>query len=268
MWYVKLVIFFLICAFALAAKDLLIKYLFNSGILFNHIIFYTGLFSLIISLLFSLCRKEKFAIVHKKYQFWRIIIVSLSAFFVFLSFQLLCPSIVNIGSKMTLPLMILLSSFLALPYGKKEKYLALLTLAIMFIFFYQALYCDNTSRVGLLILLISTFCMIGEYMTLSHTVKKESSALICSIPSVSLILLGISLSFVFNEPLWVLNKNTFFLLLCGLSYFIAYYSGIIRYKLLPPGLAEYPSLMSIFFIWPVDVFFYRGVFPSIHWLLD
>lgn len=259
MWYLRLTIIFFICAAALAAKDLIIKHLFNSGVLFSQIVFYTGVFALLFSILLSWYKKEKFVITNKKYQAFRILIVCFSASFSFLSFKLLCPSIVNIGSKMTLPFMILISPLLALPYGKKEKYLAVFTLGIMSLFFYQSLCHDESIWFGILILLISTLFMIGEYITLNTTVKKESPVLICTIPSVALIMLGGIYAFVFNEPLFTMSTpSVLFLLCCGFSYFIVYYSGIIRYKLLPPGLAEYPSLMTILFIWPIDVFFFGG----------
>ncbi|MDC9622376.1 hypothetical protein PSI22_12205 [Xenorhabdus sp. XENO-7] len=259
MWYLKLATSFLICATALAFKDLIIKYLFNQNVMFSQLFFYTGFFSLTLSVIISKLNKHAFAISNKKYQVRRVFIVCISTSLAFLSFKLLSPTVVNIGSKITLPLMILLSSFLVLPYAKKEKLLAGITMIIMLIFFYQSLSIDKASLLGIGILLLSAFFMIAEYMTLSHTVKYESQALVCLVPSVSLILLGIIFSIIFNESLFYISgKLITGLSICGILYFIAYYSGVIRYKLLPPGLAEYPSLMTILIVWPVDVLFFNG----------
>lgn len=257
MWHLKLAISFFICAGSLACKDLIIKYLFNHGVLFGQLIFYIGVFSLCFSAMFSKINKDKFTVKNKQLQTSRIFIICISSSLVFLSFRLLSPTVVNIGSKITLPLMMLLSPIFGFSYAKKEKNLALVTIAIMLLFLYQSLSNDSASLLGIGMLLLSTFFMIAEYITLNKTVHSESPALICSIPSLSLILLGVGFSAWFGESLFnITNEMLIIMATCGFFYFVAYYSGIIRYKLLPPGLAEYPSLLSVVIICPVDNLFF------------
>ncbi|MHC9247674.1 hypothetical protein [Aeromonas jandaei] len=258
-WYLKLIFSFLICTGALASKDLIIKLLFNNGVSFSQIIFYTGVFGLASSVILVGLKKDPVKVNEIRYQVSRMFIVAISGALVFYSFKLLSPTVINIGSKMTLPIMIILSSLFSLPYSRKEKTLAALTLLVMLTFFYQAMAADFTALLGLGILLLSTFVMIAEYMTLNHTVRTESPALISSVPSLSLIILGCILSYSLNESLVLDGYSQLpFLTLCGFFYFVVYYSGIIRYKILPPGLAEFPSLLTILIVWPVDKLFFGG----------
>ena len=98
---------------------------------------------------------------------------------------------------------------------------------------------------------------------LSKAVKDENKFYIYSTPSLALLISGIIMSYGdFNIILPIRLEVLILLILCGFMFFMAYYTSIIRYKYLPPGLAEYPSLVTYFILLPIDLIFFNGSFDS------
>lgn len=135
---------------------------------------------------------------------------------------------------------------------------------MMVIFFFTYLSVselDTDSVIALSVLVLSIFFTVAEFMFISKTVKGENHFYISATPSVSLMLVGLLLAL--NESISILfigTKLSLLFFISGILFFTAYYSSIIRYRYLPPGIAEYPALLTYFVLLPVDVFLFNKSF--------
>ena len=247
------------CALSLACKDILFSLLFRYGICFTQIIFYTGLSCLFFSLLHFCVSKQKMWCRDLKLQCKRVFWVSISSIFAFAVFKYLSPTIISIGVKMTFPLLVILSRFLKTDYSGKERLVAWGTICVLFLFFILTIR-EGADLFGLTLLGLAILSMVGEFQTLSFSIHADNPALVCFAPSFGLVLVGLLLAGIGQGDIsFPALMEGSMLFVCGLCLFFIYYTAKSRYTLLPPGLAEYPTLLATLFVWPVDAYFLGSI---------
>lgn len=260
----SLIIFsFIIFAFSLSMRDVFFRYLLLDGNSLSVVCFWTGVFGLVFSF-FTVKRKEELILLKPKYQLLRLILNGFSCTMVVYIFKEMPPSTVSILTKSGMPLTILVGGFFGHKFLPKERVLSFLIILSISTFAFLSLGSDEkTSSIALLILVISILLTVSEFLLLSKAVKDENKFYIYSTPSLALLISGIIMSYGdFNIILPIRLEVLILLILCGFMFFMAYYTSIIRYKYLPPGLAEYPSLVTYFILLPIDLIFFNGSFDS------
>ncbi|NOI60592.1 hypothetical protein [Vibrio coralliilyticus] len=258
-----IIISFIIFAFSLSMRDVFFRHLLLDGNSLSVICFWTGFFGLVFSF-FTVKRKEELILLKPKFQFLRLILNGFSCTMVVYIFTEMSPSTVSILTKSGMPLTILVGSFLGHKFFSKEIKLSYLIILCISTFAFLSLESDEkTSHIALIILFTSILLTVSEFLLLSKAVKDENKFYISSTPSLALLISGIIMSNGELNVILSIKFEVFILLfLCGLMFFMAYYTSIIRYKYLPPGLAEYPSLVTYFILLPIDLAFFNGNFDS------
>lgn len=257
----KIALAFLVFTVSLALRDILFRYLMIEGVSVATICFWTGSFSFILS--FKIFSKEgEYKLKRPFTQFIRLIINCISWASVIYIFGMLDVSTVSIITKSGMPLAVIFGSFFGYIYSSLEKKVSSIVLLMVLCFTYFSLPdLSLESIIALSVLTISIFFTVAEFIFISKSVKNEKYFYLSATPSVSLILVGLILGY--DQPsslLFIQPELLFVLLLTGIFFFTAYYSSIVRYRYLPPGIAEYPSLLTYFVLLPVDVFIFNKSF--------
>lgn len=250
--FLPLIASFLGFAICIAARDVSYRWIFQQGVTPGTVMFLSGAASFLTSIIFSLFSKHSFKINKPKVQLWRLAITCCAGYAVIKSFFYVSPSHIAILSKAALPILILIGSFFGHSFVSREKIMATLVLEAL-AFFALILPSGELSLIGFIILSLSIAFTLIEFLFLAAAVKNESPFYMSATPSLGLILAGIASGCDFDS----LKLLTIIVLaLSGILFFLAYLTSSIRYKILPPGLAEFPSLMTYFFILPLEILVY------------
>ncbi len=264
---VIVLISFLVFALSLSMRDVLFRYMLVNENSLSLVCFGTGIFSLLFSVVF-IDKVEMFKIVKPKVQFIRLIMNCFSWTLIIYIFSLLEPSITSILTKSGMPLAIIFGAVFGHSFLSKEKKLAVVILFLIFSFaFLSTQVYDDIPLSTLMVLAVAIVLTVFEFMFISKSVRDENKFYIWSTPSVALILSGLFLmDGDFSSILNVDIKLLTLLFFSGLMFFLSYYTSMVRYKYLPPGLAEYPSLLTYFILLPIDLILFDGVFNVIVFL--
>lgn len=245
-----------------AFRDIVFRFAFANGMEFAPMAVLTGILGITLSVLFLGRSKANYRVKNKRLLIARLAMNLLSTFLVLKAFELLSPSFIAITTKSALPFLIVAAPMikdLRGKYSRQEQALAICALLSIGSFSYITLSAD-VPLFGLIILTVSIVMTLAEFLLLSKSVKEESPFYISAVPSFSLLIVGVATqAFGGHMPL---ITPTYILLgaLAGIMFFLAYYTSLVRYKVLPPGLAEYPSLFTYFLILPMEVFLLNGKF--------
>jgi hypothetical protein len=254
------VVVFLGYTLIMSLKDVISRYLLVNGLPVAHLLLTAGTVAFLFAMAVSLFRSQRLSIASPKYQTIRLILDAVAWASATQAFKLLNATSISIISKAYIPLLILLGPFLGNLFSRKQNLLAVAALLAMtgFAFFSRA---PNESLIGYFYLLISTITVTASYIMLRHSTLKESPFIVVATPAAACVLVGLVWGGQIGMPLNVSVQTLFLEFVCGLLIYGLYTASIYRYRLLPVGLAEYPTLLTAFFILPSEYFLF-GLRPS------
>jgi len=152
---------------------------------------------------------------------------------------------------------------------KKEKVVSYILIGLVFIYSMSLLLFEKYSRIGILIFYVSLFAICIEFLFLAKSTIKGTIFDQALSPSIALIVGGIVVFFGIQSGTLSLkfDLNThLYTVLAGVALFFAYSSSAMRYKLLPPGIADSPTIVAFLFIYIFEVLLGAKIFNYIELL--
>lgn len=245
-------------ALTLAARDVAYRVLLAHDIPLGAVLLGSGLLSLLAAPLLHWNHTGSWRLQRPGLQTARLCVNAGFWILAVLTFRYLRPSTVNILAKIALPILVIVGPRIGHPYTTRERRIAVLAVLLTVLFAWVSL-AQGASAYGLLLLGIAIGLSILEYLLLANAVKKEPPIYVVATPALACTLAGLALvvpsilsggnaaSVVPHTP-----TDWGWLLLAGICFFGAYWTSIVRYRLLPPGLAEYPALLPYFLLLPIE----------------
>ena len=243
----------------LAGKDLLFRVLALGGMSSGQILFMVGLGCGTTTLLIASLTKTPINLKNKKLQVLRFFVAGLSGYFIAEAFGILNASSVAMVSKIYIPLLLIFSPLIGVSYSKKQKVLAFASIVGIGVF---AIYTrrPGVPFAGYAYAIIAALLVMVEYITLRRTALSENSFWTAATPSVSCLAFGL----LGAGPSHILQLQTSstsaisIAFLAGVILYLIYAVSIHRYRLLPLGISEYPSLATALILLPVEFAIYGG----------
>jgi len=251
---------FLAYTLSLASKDILSRFLVTHGVPAPHFLLVGGAVAFVVALLIALVRKQKLAPESVKYQGVRILLDAMSWAFATLAFKYLNATSISIISKAYIPVLVLIGPWIGNRFSTKQKALASAALAAM-VFFAFANRAPNEDLLGYFYLLLTTITVSAAYIMLRHSTIKESPFIVAAVPALACVLVGGLWGMQIQMPLATSTLNFVLEIACGFLIYALYIASIYRYRVLPVGLAEYPTLLTGFVILPVEYWLF-GLQPK------
>lgn len=243
----------------LSAKDLLFRIMAIQGLDATDILFLTGVGCFISSTLFSVIlsswgHRDVFAFGSLRVQLLRLVISGTSSLFIANAFKYLNATTVTMASKIYIPLMVIIAPLFGVFYNRKQRGIALFAICSILLFaFFDTTSLDKMT--GFYFIGLAVFCVILEYILLRKATFISGLFWLSFIPSLSCILYGLLLS---KNGICLLNEENLFMgLLSGFMLYLVYTASSLRYKLLPLGISEYPSLFTALVLLPVEIKYYQ-----------
>ncbi len=249
-----------------ASKDIVSRFLLVQGIPVAHLLLFAGGTAFFIALFQALTRGTSLHVNSYRYQTVRLLLDGAAWAFATQAFKLLNATSISIISKAYIPLLILIGPLLGNVFSRKQYFFASSAFLAMvaFAFFSRA---PNESLLGYLFLLLSTLTVAASYIMLRHSTIKESPFVVVATPALACVMVGAVWGLQLEMPLAATGPEFALEAICGLLIFGLYTASIYRYRLLPVGLAEYPTLLTAFLILPAEYFLF-GWFPSVLYLAN
>ncbi len=248
----------------LAGKDVISRYVLVHGVPTYHLLTVSGGAALIFSFLFSVALGQSRKVCSYRAQVVRLILDAVSWGLVAEAFRLLNATSISIVSKAYIPFLVLLGPVLGNHFSRKQNALALGSMVSMvaFAFFSRD---PAESLWGYLYLGLAVLTVAAGYIMLRQSSLKESPFIVTATPALACLLMGVIGSMHAKEFALVPDPYWYLEILCGLLIYGLYTASIYRYKILPLGLAEYPTLLTCFLILPSEYMLFGWV-PSITYI--
>lgn len=245
---------FILFAIALSFKDIFIK----QGLSISHDIGFTmalmGFSFLFLSMTINLLTEKRMILKHA-FSWPRFLCNIVANITMVTAIYFLDASSVNVLNKSTIPLIILLGSIFGFTYSRQEKGISLILILAVLGYSFYLVYFLSYSFLGVMIFFISLVTVSIEFLFLAKACKSGNILDITLSPSLALIAGGF-IVYLFNDSGSFIKYNSaafLFPILAGISLFFSYFSSPMRYKLLPPGISESPTIFSFFFIYTFEV---------------
>ncbi len=251
---------FLAYTLSLASKDLISRFVLTHGVPTPHLLLVGGTVAFLVALAIALGRGQKLAPDSVKYQSVRILLDAMSWAFATLAFKYLNATSISIISKAYIPVLVLIGPWIGNRFSTKQKVLASAALAAMVLFAF-ANRAPNEDLLGYFYLLLTTITVSAAYIMLRHSTIKESPFIVTAVPALACVLVGGIWGVQIEMPLSTSTLNFTLEIACGFLIYLLYAASIYRYRVLPVGLAEYPTLLTGFVILPAEYWLF-GLKPN------
>jgi hypothetical protein len=251
---------FLAFTLSMASKDVISRFVLTHGVPAAHLLLVAGTVAFLVAITIALVRGQKLAPESVKYQCVRILLDAMSWAFATLAFQHLNATSISIISKAYIPFLVLIGPWIGNRFSSKQKVLAWSALAAM-VFFAFANRAPNEDLLGYFYLLLTTLMVSAAYIMLRHSTIKESPFIVTAVPALACNLVGGIWGAQIQMPLATSTQNFVLEIACGFLIYALYAASIYRYRVLPVGLAEYPTLLTAFFILPAEYWLF-GLQPK------
>ncbi|WP_131774872.1 hypothetical protein [Legionella anisa] len=246
-------------AMIVSGRGIMIKILHLTGVGLPEILFFGGFISVVFTLVFQIITKQAIHSLHiLKLQTIRFVVSFIFWPLAFYSFIKLDVSVVNTISKLTIPIFILLGTYLGVIYSKKEKNYALISIIFLLVFFVIQ-YSQKPNFVGYAIFILSIVVVMIETFLLRNACKLYSVFDVVFIPSIACCFSGLAL-LQFNQIDYsiILNlgvESYGLIFIFSIFFFLYYVSSIYKYDIFPLGVSEYPLLLAVYPVLLWEYFF-------------
>lgn len=235
----------------LALKDLLIKQSLMQGAQVHEAMLAIGCSMLVATFLFLLWERSGVNSLVAYFRLPRLLTNTVAAVAMVMSIQYLDASMVNILNKSTVPLLILFGAASGYSYTRRELGIASFIIATTAAFTAFALYAYSYEGIGYGLFYLALFSLCVEFIYLAGIATKAPVSSMLFTPALGMLIGGaICLVFIQNTSEAGGNSNHYWLsTAAGACLVFAYASSAARYKLLPPGLADTPTIFTFFLIY-------------------
>jgi len=248
---------FLVFTIALSFKDIFIKQSLITGTPISLLLIIMGVTLLIPCLIFEFSKTKSMPKLNSKFNLSRYFINIILNTSMIMSIYYLDASTINVLNKSTIPLTILIGSAFGLIYTQKEKLISAFLVVITLIYAMYSFLYFNYSYIGFILFSISLIAVCIEFLLLAKATVSGNSLDVIMPPALGMISGGVLLmGYDYTADNLSLNITTKMLTLsfmAGFALLFAYSTSKARYKLLPPGIADSPTIFSFFFIYIIEV---------------
>jgi hypothetical protein len=243
----------------LAVKDLLFRVLALEGMSSGQILFIVGLACGITSISVAVLTRGQIELKNKKLQLVRFFVAGLSGYFIAEAFHVLNASSVAMVSKIYIPLLLLVSPLIGVSYTARQKVLAAASIGAIVIF----ILCTHQPEMpiaGYGYAIIAALLVMVEYITLRRTALSEKLFWTAATPAMSCLVYGLLTAGPTNviQILDMPIATIAIAFLAGVILYLVYAVSIHRYRILPLGISEYPSLVTALVLLPLELLIYGG----------
>lgn len=241
----------------LALKDLIFRGLALKGMSAGQLLFFVGTGCGFLATMVAVISRGTIALKSVPLQLLRFMVAGLSGYFIAEALHLLNASSVAMVSKIYIPLLLIVSPLVGVQYSRRQKLLALVSIAAIctFAFF---VYAGGQPAAGFLYAIAAALLVMVEYITLRRTSLSESLFWTAFTPALSCIafgLLGAGSTGIRQVAALPLIEVATAISAGGILYLI-YAVSVFRYRLLPIGISEYPSLATALLLLPLEYVFF------------
>jgi drug/metabolite transporter (DMT)-like permease len=241
-------------ALLLSVKDILYRYLLVGGTPVSTLLFISGLGNLILATTLALINNQSFAPKSWKFQTLRLITNCFFWLALAQGLSLVSATSVALFSKAYVPLLILAAPLLGIKYSNTQKTLAFFTLLVMGIFVIAGR-ASNESLLGFGFVFVAVLAVMIEFIMLRKSAFKESTFILAAVPGLACLSCGFFWIVTTSNTQQIAEISLLEIVLAvisGFSIYGAYFVTVIRYKILPLGLAEYPALLTAVVLLPTE----------------
>lgn len=167
-----------------------------------------------------------------------------------ISLDLLDASTVNVLNKATIPAIVLLGALVGTAYRSSEIILSVSLLSAILGYSIYIVTSLAAPIDGLGIFTISLSAVVIEYLFLAKVARDGSLLDMTLPPSVGMMIGGIAIAAIDESGLSLAlsDEQAFFITLTAVALIMAYMTSKVRYRLLPAGIADVPTVFVYFII--------------------
>ncbi|WP_447744574.1 hypothetical protein [Pseudomonas nicosulfuronedens] len=245
---------------ALAVKDVLFVLAMRLGSRPYQMLFGVGIAMLLVLLALWLRNTEQKISITLANQLPRLILNIVSWPALVLSLRYLDATTLNVLNKATIPVTMLIGVALGVTYQRQEKVLALMLVVLCLAYAIFLVLVQGYQVVGMACFVLALVAISGEFVLLAKNSQHISGWQLGITPSISMVIGAFVLYIMDGAPeLQWPSAEYGQEMLVGSSFIIAaamtfvYVFSPVRYKILPPGLAEFPSIFSFLLIYASEI---------------
>ena len=251
--------YFLLIIVLVAVNNNCYEYLTNNQLKAPQILFYRGVFTLILTIIYAHYRNQALMPKEIAAQSVRFITTGGSLLLILFSYNYLSAGTVSLLQRLDIPVLIFFSIFITKRMQKMQTILSILVIAIVLFLAIDPQLIDE-DRNGFLLVFCGIAMVAIGYMTVHRGSNRESVPSLINVASVSSIFFGALLMIFYGHTLKVSLINMLLLILSSVINIMLFYLTIERYKVYTPEKALLPFVWAILSTAVIEMLLERSLY--------